>query len=207
MRRTPSASARYYRTLAAVDEGVGRVLKTLEDTGALDNTVIVLCGDNGFFEGEHGMLDKRAAYEESIKIPFIMRYPKLIKPKTLIDDMVLNIDVCPTFLDIAGVPAPKGVQGRSIKPLLAGKADGWREDWLYEYFQDGKFGTPPMRGVRTKRWMYVQYPTLPGKEELYDLKTDPHELRNLAKDPSAAKTLEDMEARLKRLISETKYPA
>jgi len=196
----------YYRTLAAVDEGVGRVLKTLEEIGALDNTAIIFCGDNGFFEGEHGMLDKRAAYEESIRIPFVMRYPKLIKPKTVIDEMVLNIDVCPTFLDLAGVRAPKGVQGRSFKPLLAGKTTGWREDWLYEYFRDGNFVTAPMRGVRTKRWKYVEYPELPGAEELYDLKSDPHELKNLAKDPSAAKELEDMKARLKRLMQETKYP-
>lgn len=196
----------YYRTLASADDSVGTVLKTLEDMGQLDNTVIIFCGDNGFFEGEHGMLDKRAAYEESIKIPFLMRYPKLIKPKTVIDDMVLNIDVCPTFLDIAGVKAPEGVQGRSIKPLLAGKTDGWREDWLYEYFHDGNFATAPMRGVRTKQWKYVEYPGLPGAEELYDLKTDPHELKNLFKDPSAAKPLEDMKARLKRLMEETKYP-
>ena len=194
----------YYRTLAAVDESAGRVLKTLDDMGALDNTVIVFCGDNGFFEGEHGMLDKRAAYEESIRIPFVMRYPKLIKPKTLIDDMALHIDVCPTFLDLAGVQAPKGVQGRSLKPLLNGQTAGWREDFLYEYFRDGKYVTPPMKCVRTKQWKYVEYPEIPGAEELYDLKADPKELKNLAKDPSAAKTLGDMKARLKRLTEETK---
>lgn len=196
----------YYRTLAAVDESVGRVLKTLEEIGELDNTVVVFCGDNGFFEGEHGMMDKRAAYEESIRIPFVMRYPKMIKPKTVIEEMVLNIDVCPTFLDLAGVPAPNGVQGRSFKPLLKGNNNGWREDWLYEYFRDANFVTPPMRAVRTKRWKYVEYPDLPGAEELYDLKSDPKELKNLAKDPSAAKVLEDMKARLKRLMEETKYP-
>ncbi len=195
----------YYRTVTGIDDSVGRVLSALETQGVLDNTVIVFAGDNGYFEGEHGMLDKRAMYEESIRIPLVMRYPKLIKPGTLIDEMVLNIDLCPTFLDLAGEKAPEGVQGRSWKPLLTGRAKGWRDDWLYEYFLETPYVTPTIKGVRTARWKYVTYPDNPDyPAELYDLKNDPQELKNLAADPAQAKVVDEMKKRLARLEEETK---
>ncbi|MGB9620508.1 MAG: sulfatase/phosphatase domain-containing protein, partial [Armatimonadota bacterium] len=194
----------YYATVVGIDESVGRVLSTLDQLGVTDNTVIVFCGDNGYFIGEHGMLDKRAAYEESIRIPFVMRYPKLIKPGTVIEPMVLNIDVCPTMLDIAGLKPPKEVQGRSFKPLLAGKNKGWREDWLYEYFYEEPFACPTIRAVRTERWKYVEYPENDYPAELWDLTNDPHEMKNLINDASKADVLADMKMRLQRLLRETK---
>ena len=117
---------RYNRTLVAVDDSVGRVLCALEELGVLDNTVVVFAGDNGYFQGEHGLLDKRAMYEESIRIPLLMRYPKLIAPGTSIDQMVLNIYVCPTLLEFAWAPIPENVQGKSVRPLLSVRAAGWR---------------------------------------------------------------------------------
>jgi len=199
----------YCRTLVAVDEGVGRVLDTLEEIGQLDNTVVVFAGDNGYFLGEHGRVDKRLMYEESIRIPMVMRYPKAIKPGTEVEGMVLNIDLCPTFLDYAGVKAPDGVQGRSFRPLLQGKTRGWRRDWMYEYFREKGYNwTPDTVGVRTERWKYIEYLDEEGVPcELYDLKNDPMELRNLVDDPKHVGVLADMRSRLKRLREETGYPS
>lgn len=193
----------YNRTLVAVDEGVGRVLQTLEKTGQLDNTVIVFAGDNGYFQGEHNLLDKRAMYEESIRIPLVMRYPKLVRPGSLIDQMVLNIDICPTLLDIAGERSPEGVQGRSLVPLLSGKTRGWRSDFLYEYFEETPYVTPTIKGVRTQRWKYIEYPEVQETAELYDLETDPEELVNRIGDKWCSGVLADMRKRLERLEKET----
>ncbi|MDO8682027.1 MAG: sulfatase [Armatimonadota bacterium] len=193
----------YNRLLVAVDESVGQVLTTLSNMGTLDNTIVVFTSDNGYFQGEHGMIDKRAMYEESIRIPLLMRYPKMVRPGALINQMVLNIDVCPTFCDIAGEKAPDGVQGKSLKPLLKGKPSGWRSDFLYEYFREGGFAVPDIRGVRTERWKYIEYPNITDTSELYDLKNDSIEMRNLIDDPKSAKTLADMRARLQRLVKET----
>ena len=197
----------YCRTLVAVDEGVGRVLSTLESLGVLDNTVVVFAGDNGYLHREHsGMGDKRVMYEESIRIPLVMRYPKLVRSGTLVDRMVLNIDMCPTFLDIAGVRAADGVQGRSMVPLLRGRSAGWREDFLYAYdFEPPYKKKPANRGVRTDRWKYTEYPELDDICELYDLKNDPFEMHNLGQDPKHAGVLADMRARFERLVKETGY--
>ena len=187
----------YSRTLMAVDESVGRILRTLEELGVIDSTVVVFAGDNGFFFGEHGLLDKRAAYEESIRIPLLMRYPRLIRPGSLIEPIALNIDMCPTFLDLAGIELPKGVEGRSWRPILSGRKTGWRGDFLYEYFYDSEAKKrPPMRGVRTERWKYITYPDSDNCAELYDLKNDPLEMRNLAGEPSAAGVAAEMKARM-----------
>lgn len=191
----------YFRTLAAVDEGVGRILKTLEETGQLDNTIIVFAGDNGFFQGEHALGDKRWAYEEAMRIPFLVRFPKMLKAGSTIDQMVLNIDLAPTLLDLAGVPIPKDMEGRSFKPLLAGKRPKWRDDFLYEYFIDAEYpnAVPVIKAVRTTRWKYITYPEIHDTEELYDLKNDPHEMHNVAQDPKNAKILADMKERLAKL--------
>jgi len=195
----------YNRTLVAVDEGVGRVLAALDDLGVPDSTVVVFAGDNGYFQGEHGRLDKRTMHEESIRIPLVMRYPGLIRPGSLIDGMMLNIDIGPTFLDLAGVSIPGAMQGRSVRPLLRGRRSEWRTDFLYEYFLDPGFTrTPTTRGVRTDRWKYAEYPEIDDLSELYDLKNDSMELRNLIDDPGAAGPLADMRARLQRLLKDTR---
>jgi N-acetylglucosamine-6-sulfatase len=194
----------YNRTLVAVDEGVGKVIDALQDTGVFDNTLVVFTSDNGYFQGEHNRLDKRAMYEESIRIPMVMRYPRLIRPGTVSDAMALNIDIAPTFLELAEVDIPGEVQGRSLVPALRGKTSGFREDFLYEYFHEKGFPrTPTMFGVRTQRWKYVEYPEVNDISELYDVKNDPLELTNLVNDSEHADVLADMRARLVRLMKET----
>ena len=194
------------RTLKSVDEGLGALLEALEESGKLDDTVVIFAGDNGFFFGEHGFINKRAAYEESIRIPFLVRYPRLVKAGSQVDAMTLNIDLAPSVLDLAGVQAPKEMlmQGVSWKPLLSGEPTPRRRAWLYEYFYEPRFApTPSMQGVRTERWKYVRYPNLDEVDELYDLAEDPHELRNLAADPRASRDLDGMRKQLYGLLAKT----
>jgi N-acetylglucosamine-6-sulfatase len=191
------------RMVAAIDEGLGRILKTLEDTNQLDNTAIIFTSDNGFFWGEHGLGDKRAAYEEAIRIPFVMRYPKLIKPGSTFNQQVLNIDVAPTVLDLAGVAVPKAMHGQSLAPILKGGKDP-RISCLYEYFAEQRFPrVPTWQAVRTDRFKYIHYPELQGMDELYDLQADPSELKNLINDPGADALLKEMKSELQRLLKET----
>ncbi len=176
------------RCLTAIDEGVGRLLKTLEETGQLDNTFLVFTSDNGYFWGEHHLGDKRWAYEESLRIPMLMRYPKRIKAGSKISQMVMNVDMAPTMLDLVGVAAPKEVQGRSILPLFKGSVKNWRTAFLSEYFMEPQYQrVPSWQAVRNERWKYVHFTELQGMDELYDLKSDPGEMKNMIFD--AASTL------------------
>ncbi|MBI3684637.1 MAG: sulfatase [Acidobacteria bacterium] len=174
------------RCLIAIDEGVGRMLEGLQQTKALENTVIIVTSDNGYFWGEHGLGDKRAAYEESIRIPMAARYPRLIKGSRLIDEMALNIDIAPTMLELAGVPVPRQMQGRSLVPVLEGKARSWRNSFLCEYFMEQQYARiASWEAVRTRRWKYIRYPELRDMDEIYDLQSDPGELRNRIQDAGA----------------------
>ena len=193
----------YLRLLTSIDEGVGRILLVLEKQGQLDNTIIIFAGDNGYFFGEHQSGDKRLMYEESIRIPLLMRYPPLIKPQTAIEPMVLNIDVAPTLLDLCGAPPASHMQGRSVRPLLDGRGDGWRKSFLYSYWIDLKPTMPDIVGVRTEDWKLARYPGIDDIDELYDLRNDPHEMNNLALDPKHAEKLAELLAELDRLIRET----
>ncbi|MDT8391268.1 MAG: sulfatase [Lentisphaeria bacterium] len=197
----------YLRTIAAVDDGIGRIFKTLEERGELDRTIIMFAGDNGYFHGEHARGDKRLMYEESIRIPLIMRYPPAVKPNSTVDQMALNIDVAPTLLDLAGVPAPVSMQGRSMVPLLEGETDGWRASFLYEYWMDLTDRVPRMLGVRTEGWKLIRYPDIDDIDEMYDLKNDPYEMTNLALDPNYAGKRERLSLELDRLMKETGYGA
>lgn len=195
----------YYRTLAAVDESVGRVLDTLDEMGVLDDTLVVFAGDNGFFLGDHGLGDKRAMYEESIKIPLLMRYPRLIKPGSVLDPAVLNIDLAPTFLDLAGIKQMPKTQGQSLRSVMRGDKSELRDDWLYEYNWEAEAkNRPGIRGVRTKRWKYITYLDDENIPELYDLKNDPYEMRNVIDDPDNADVLADMKRRLARWLDKEK---
>ena len=198
----------YYRTLLAVDDSIGTVLDTLEKKGILDDTVIAFAGDNGYFMGEHRRGDKRLAYEESIRIPWLIRYPKMIKPGTKIEEMTLNIDLGPTFLDLAGAKAPKSMQGRSMKPLFGGQKHApWRKSFFYEYFREDQYPAfPLMLGIRTENMKYVTYPDIKDIDELYDLDKDPFEMHNLAQDPAHAADLKRLKAQFERLKRETAYP-
>ena len=205
--------------LVSVDEGVGQLLAELQRTGDLDDTVIVYSSDNGFFAGEHGLNDKRAMYEDSIKIPCLVRYPRLIRPGAVFDQMVLNIDLAPTILDFAGVARPAYMQGRSWKPIVEGRDRAGRGSWLYEYHWEKAYPFDPTQfGVRTTRYKYIRYPDtgntdpdypMKGElpyDELYDLQNDPLEMRNLAHDLAASGLLREMQALLGRHMEETEYP-
>ena len=199
----------YWATIKSVDDSVGRLYEALKETGQLDDTLIVFAGDNGMFLGEHGMTDKRSMHEESIRVPMVARYPKLIRPGTKVAEQVLNIDLAPSVLDICRARPLEKVHGQSWKPLLAGTADGWRNAWYYEYNYEKQFPyTPNVRGVRTDQWKYMEYP--PGgpdarayKAELYNLQDDPGELKNLIDDPQYKDVVEDLKQELSRLKEET----
>lgn len=194
----------YCRTVNGIDDSIGQVLDTLKVTGKLDNTIVIYCSDNGFYLGDHGLWDKRSAYDESLRIPFLVRFPGVVKPGRVIDQMALNIDLAPTLLDLAGASIPSDMQGRSMRSLLEGKATPWRKDFLYEYFEEKPYPeTPSVVAVRTPDWKYVEYPQ--DIPELYDLKNDPTEMKNLAADAKYADRLKDMRQRLARLKKETGY--
>ena len=198
----------YAAVIKSVDDGLGRILRTLEETGQLDNTLVIFLADNGFFLGEHGMMDKRAMHEESIRVPLVVRYPPRIRPGTVVDRMVLNIDLAPSILDICRAEPLSGIHGRSWKRLVAGDPSGWRTSWFYEYNYEKQFPyTPNVRGVRTDDWKYVHYPHGDGgpdrhKAELYNLKSDPKELKNLIADPASAAKLAELKTELARLMQQ-----
>ena len=195
----------YLRCIASVDDNVGRVLDYLDTSGLSENTIVVYTADNGFFLGDHGWFDKRFMYEESLRVPLLIRYPGKIVAGSVSKDLVINADFAPTFLDYAGIPAPADVQGRSLRPILEGKAPAdWRKSVYYHYYE---FPQPhhvhPHYGVRTDRYKLINYYTL--KEwELFDLQKDPHEMKSVYDDPNYAQVRGDMTKELKRLRSELK---
>jgi N-acetylglucosamine-6-sulfatase len=195
------------RTLMAVEESVGDIYRALQETGQLDNTVIVFAGDNGYFYGEHGLsVERRLAYEESIRMPLLVRYPRLIEAGTVRDEFALNIDLAPTLLALASAPVPDNMQGRSLVPLLKGEKPQWRDSFLIEYYTDRVFPRMLQMGykaVRTGRWKYIHYLELQGMDELYDLKADPYEMKNLIDQPGAKEALIEMKKEMERLLEET----
>jgi N-acetylglucosamine-6-sulfatase len=194
------------RCIVAVDEGVGKILAALEETKQLDNTFIVFTSDNGFFWNEHKLGDKRAAYEESIRVPMVARYPRLIKTGTQIEQMVLDVDFPPTFCDLAQASTkPTSLHGRSMLPLFTGDGQPWRTSALFEYFREPAYGNvPTWHAVRTDRWKYIHYDDLEGVDELYDLQNDPYELKNVIADPANAEQLATMKAELTKLLEAAK---
>ncbi|MEO6182845.1 MAG: sulfatase [Verrucomicrobiota bacterium] len=196
----PGAMLQQLLALAAIDEGVGQIFDALEENRQLDSTIFIFSSDNGFFWGEHGLGDKRWAYEESIRDPLLVRYPKYAKSGTVIDKIVLNIDLAPTLLELGGVKIPKTIQGKSFLPLLKGERTRWRESALLEYFSEKQYRTPTWQAVRTDRWKYIQYPGIAGADELYDLMEDPYEMKNLVKESSAQKQLKEMRKELGKLM-------
>ena len=196
------------RVLAAVDDGLGQILELLAARGTLDDTLIVFTSDEGYFYGEHGLsVERRLAYEESARIPLLMRYPRLIAAGTIVDPLTLGIDLAPTLLALGRAPVPAEMQGRSLVPLLRGDRVAWRDDFLIEHFSDKVFprlAGMGYRAVRTGSWKYIQYSELAGMDELYDLRADPYEMANRIEDPQARPALDDLKARLARLVSETR---
>ncbi len=197
----------YFRCISAADDNLGRLLAILDELKLAENTVVVFASDNGYYLGEHGLGDKRSAYEESLRIPMLIRFPKLgasAKGHTL-DQMVLNIDLAPTFLDFAGVPVPATMQGRSWRPLLEGAKTDWRTSFVFEYFREGQFGAPTLSGVRTDTAKLVRYPGHEDWTEVFDLQADPYELQNLAANPARKDLLTSLEAEYQKQAQEVGY--
>ena len=191
-------SRRSYRTLLAVDEALDGILDRLEATGRLQDTLIVFMSDNGFLLGEHRWKGKEVPYEESIRVPFVVRYDPLTGGDPASEDrIVLNIDLTPTFAAAAGVSAP-GTDGMNLLPLLADPSTPWRTDFLVEHHLTN---LPSYCAVRSTTVMYARYAT--GEEELYLLASDPYELVNRASDPSQAALKASMRARARELCSPT----
>ena len=175
----------YCETLMGVDESVGVVMDFLAEEGLDKSTLVIYMGDNGFSWGEHGLIDKRHFYEESVKVPLLMHYPSLISAEKTLDFMVQNIDIAPTILDLAGIPKPENLPGNSIIPLLTNQdKDDVRKEIFYEYYWEYDFPmTPTVFGMRTDRYKYIKYHGIWDRNELYDLSNDPEEMYNLIADP------------------------
>lgn len=192
-----------FRGLKAVDDNVGKIMAVLDELGLAENTMIVYASDNGYYLGEHGLGDKRTAYDESLRVPLLVRFPKLAakgaKGKT-VDRMVLNIDLAPTIVDYAGLPVPKEMQGRSWRPLLEGDAAtaDWRSSYFYFYPKEGRFGAPTVLAVRTDTAKLVRYPGHPRWTEVFDLATDPYEIHNLAGDAKHADLQKSLEGEFEK---------
>lgn len=193
----------FYRCVMSADRAVGQILDTLDRLKLTDNTLVVFVGDNGFFLGEHRLVDKRFAYEEALRIPMLMRYPGAVTAGTVVPQIVLNIDVCPTILDFCGATVPTNISGKSVRPLLNGGGRvAWREEMLYDY-RERIWQTPALVAIRTERFKYIEYLEGSRGEELYDLLVDPGEMRNLAPDKRHAALRADMRRRLERLKEQT----
>jgi arylsulfatase A-like enzyme len=192
----------YYATIEGADENIGKVLKTLEEMNKLDETFVMHTGDNGFFCGEWGRFDKRFMHEVSIRVPLVIRYPKLIKAGSVTDKMAINVDIAPTLLELAGVEIPKGMQGRSWVPVFKGEA-AWRKDWYYHYYEyPDAHKVKPHRGVRTETAKLIHYYEDPEEFEMYDLAKDPEERKNVYADPAYAELRKQLAERLEELRKE-----
>ena len=190
----------YFRCLQGVDDNVGRVLDKLQELGLSEDTLILYAGDNGYYLGEHGLGDKRSAYEESIRIPLLIRYPRAVAPGTLIDALALNLDFAATLLDFAGLQPTWAQEGRSLAPLLRGERPaGWRTDFLYENYRDPEYPevTHDILALRTTDAKLVTYPGRPEWTQVFDLRADPHEMNNLAGNPAASDLVARLTARLR----------
>jgi arylsulfatase A-like enzyme len=189
----------YFSTVVAVDEEVGKLMSSLKNLGLDENTVFVFTSDNGLLRGEHGENDKRLAYEESIRVPMIVRYPNLVQGGGTLNQMVLNVDMAPTFVDLAGAQVPQQMDGKSIKPLLAGQATTWRSDFFYQYFEDDgyppPYSAPENHALRTATAKLIKYPGRPEWTQLFDLAADPYETNNLYNKPAAAALQSNMLSR------------
>lgn len=198
----------YFRCISAMDDCVGRLLGTLDTLGLARNTIVIFTSDNGYYLGEHELGDKRSAYDESLRIPLVVRYPALGEAARgrVVDEMVLNLDLAQTILDFAHVPAPQEMQGMSWRPLMEGRSVEWRKSWFYEYFAE-KYGgaAPDITAVRTADAKLIKYVGHEEGTELFDLKADPYEIKNLFRDPAQTALRGRMEAEHERLMKAVGY--
>jgi arylsulfatase A-like enzyme len=188
--------------VASVDDNIGRVLKYLDDTGLAENTVVVYSSDQGWYLGDHGWYDKRWMYEESLTMPLIVRWPGAVKPGSVNDDLVSNVDFAETFLDVAGMAdrIPDDMQGRSMVPILRGNTpDGWRSAFYYHYYEfPAVHSVAKHYGVRTDRHKLIHFYQT-DEWELFDLEKDPDELQSVYDDPAYESVVTRLKAEIKRL--------
>ena len=186
----------YLRCIASVDDNVGRVLDYLDEAGLRDDTIVIYTSDQGFFLGDHGLYDKRFMYEQSLRMPLLLRYPKKIMPNSASDKIVLNLDLAPTLLDYAGVAVPADVQGRSFRAIAHGRTPrDWRKTMYYRFYESA-FGIGPHEGVRTRRYKLIHF--LYGDQgwEFYDLEKDPDEMMNLYGHPESRELVDTLKTEL-----------
>ena len=195
----------YLETLMSIDNSVGRVLNYLKENGLDKETLVIYMGDNGFSFGEHGLIDKRHAYEESMRVPLIARSPSLIKAGTKIKEMVLNVDIAPTILELAGIRKPKQMQGTSFVPLLKGQTDAnRRKEVYYEYYWENAFPqTPTQYAVRTDQYKFIRSQGIWDIDQLYDIQKDPYEVNNLIRNPEMQALAKDLNQKLWEWLGKT----
>ncbi len=194
----------YAETLCGVDDSVGRVMEFLRSRDQLDSTLVVYMGDNGFAFGEHGLIDKRTAYEESMRVPMLVQCPELFGRGKKVNEVIANIDIAPTMLEAAGVDTPANMQGRSFLGLAQGKRTEWRDGLLYEYYWERNFPqTPTMHALRGDRYKYIRYQGLWDLDELYDLEKDPLETQNLIDSPEHKQVVLEMNRKLFGILETT----
>ena len=192
----------YLRCIASVDDNIGRLLNYLDESGLAENTVVIYSSDQGFYLGEHGWFDKRWMYEESLHMPFIVKWPGVTKPGSVNVDMVQNLDFAETFLDMAGLKIPADMQGQSLVPLLKGKTpENWRKSIYYHYYEfPGPHSVQRHNGIRTERYKLINYYQL-GEKEMFDLKLDPKEMKSVYNEPEYAEIQTRLEQELAVLKS------
>ncbi|TAE37129.1 MAG: DUF4976 domain-containing protein [Runella slithyformis] len=193
----------YMACVLSLDRNIGRVLDYLDKNGLAENTIVIYASDQGFYLGEHGWYDKRFMYEQSLRMPFVMRYPKIVKPKTVVNDMVVNIDFAPTILNIAGVRIPSDMQGKSVMPLVSGakKPQDWRKSMYYHYYEYPQpHRVMPHYGIRGERFKLIYFYGKGDFWELIDLKNDPDELVNQYDNPKHKTLIANMKKELRALM-------
>ena len=196
---------RYLETLQAVDESIDRVLQWVVQNGLQENTMVVYMGDNGFSFGEHGLIDKRHAYEESMRVPLLIWAPGMVKRTSVLEQVIMNVDLAPTFLQLAGLSKPAHMQGSSFADILQGKTIPWRNKVFYEYYWEAAFPqTPTTFSVRSDRYKYIYYNGVWDTNELFDLQSDPYEMNNLIRDTSYRQIGIGLKDELFRWLGETK---
>ncbi|HVI43448.1 MAG TPA: sulfatase [Chitinophaga sp.] len=196
----------YLSTAKSLDRNIGRILHYLDSTGLSRNTIVIYMSDQGFYLGEHGWFDKRFMYEESLRTPFVMRYPGVIKPGTKVDALVANVDVAPTLLQAAGIAAPADMQGASLLPVVKGKPApaAWRKAVYYHYYEFGTHHVYPHFGVRTDRYKLIRFYGPIDSWEFYDLKKDPHEMHNSYSDKANSSVISELQRELVKEVTRLK---
>lgn len=194
---------RYCEALCSVDDSVGTVLGQLKKMGIHDETLVIYMGDNGFMFGEHGLIDKRVAYETSIRVPMLMQCPDLFKGGTVVDQVVANIDIAPTVMEAMGLKKPAHMDGASFIPVAQGKDVPWRDYFLYVYYWEKNFPqSPTVFSLRGDQYKYTTYYGLWDTDEFYDIQADPMEQKNLIHDPAFTKKRKEMENRLYEMMAD-----